>query len=248
MGGGGDDGASQRQAEIERQKQAARSSINAMFGVDPSRPELKAPGLRENSLIRKQLFEPQDAAAMARYQAGMTEAEKNRIARDELYDKVRGDAFTAGRRQLDEGAQDAARKLKFALFSSGLNGSSVDVDENALLKRTTDKGMLDLGARADAAEADLRGNDEQTRLGLLQSVDAGMDQGSALSSALNQLRINSDKASAAAQGTSIGDLFGNAGLLYQRQQQQLGRQQARNDYSRSTGGGSYQGSISTTGG
>jgi hypothetical protein len=122
------------------------------------------------------------------------------------------------------------------------------VDENALLKRTLDRGLLDLGGRADAAQADLKGSDEQTRLGLLQAIDAGTDQGSALSSALNQMRVNADKAAAAAQGTNIGDLFGNAGLLYDRRLREVGKTAAARDYGGATrGGGSYTGTVSATG-
>ena len=117
---------------------------------------------------------------------------------------------------MDEKSTSAARDLKFALFAQGLNGGSVDLDQNATLGRTYDQGVLDLGAKADAAKTDLRSSDEQTRLGLLQSIDAGKDQNSALSSAIGQLRVNSDRAAANAQGTSLGDLFADAGLLYSK--------------------------------
>ncbi len=180
------------------------------------------------------------------------EAEKNKAAREALYTSIRDNAFTAGKRGLDENQERVARENRFALFAQGLNGGSVDIDENALLKRTYDRGVLDLGAKADAAKADIMGSDEQTRLGLLQSIDAGMDQGSALSSALSQMKVNSDRAAAAAQGTTLGDLFADAGLLYTKTQAARGRQAANDwwntNYSRPRSSSGAGGIISATGG
>lgn len=271
-GGGGDGGASARQAEAERKKQAARNSLNSMFGVAPDAQALAAAtappdpyavrsdmpffgagmdAARErNDWLAANPSQPVAVAPANPVASSLSaDAEANKAAREALYGKVRQDAFTAGRRGIDEGAADAARRLKFALFDSGLAGGSVAVDENALLKRTTDKGLIDLGARADASQAALRGSDEQTRLGLLQAIDAGTDQGSALSSALTQMRVNADKAAADAQGTSVGDLFGNAGLLYDRRLRELGRTNAVRDYGNaSRAPGAYLGTVSSTGG
>lgn len=246
MGGGGDGGYEKKQAEIEAKKQEARDALNLMFGVAPTGG--KAPtksdftttipgtsGLQTGSPNLQYDFSGSTGpttkfdragydAAMAEFRGKAADATKNKAARDALYDKARTDAFTAGSRGLGEKRDAAQRNLKFALFAQGLNGGSVDVDENALLNRTNSQGILDLGAKADAVRTDLQGNDEQTRLGLLQSIDAGMDQNSALSSALNQLKINSDRAASTAQGTNLGDLFADAGLLYTKSEAARGRQ------------------------
>lgn len=194
-GGGGDDYAAQA-AAAEAKKQQARDALNLQFGVAPT-----------------------GAADPA-----SAEAERNKAARDALYGTVRTNAFDAGKRRIDEQKTTAARDLKFALAAQGLRGGSEDVNQNALLGRTYDQGVLDLGAKADAARADLQASDENTRLGLLQSIDAGMDQGSALSSALAQLKNNNDSAAAAATGTNLGDLFGSAGLLYSKSNAARGKQ------------------------
>jgi hypothetical protein len=207
MGGGGSsDDYTAQQAQQEAKKAAARSALNAAFGVGT-----------DGALT-------DDAAA-------------NKAARDTLYSTVRDNAFAAGKRSLDERNVDAQRNNKFALYAQGLQGGSVDIDENALLNRTYQNGLLDLGGKADATKADLKGNDEQTRLQLLQSIDAGMDQNSALSSALGQLQVNGDKATAAAQGTSLGDLFADSGALYTKSQAARGKQYAvnNNPYSYFTG-------------
>jgi len=215
-GGGGDDPT----ATAPRQA-AARSSGGMMVSgggdetvADPGYNEWAIPGGGAT------LFDQAgyDAAIAERDRINNTKAE-----REKLYGTVRENAYTAGKRGLDENREKAARDLRFELFAKGLNGGSEDVNQNALLGRTYDQGVLDLSAKADAAATSLRSSDEQTRLNLLQGIDSGMDQASILSSAANQLANNSDKATAEAQGTSIGDLFANAGLLSAQSQYRQGK-------------------------
>lgn len=241
MGGGGGSDYEAIAASQEAKRQKARDALNQVFGVAPTggaptQAQFTSQGTsggvdpNGNPLgAYPTLDQPGYDAAVAEYQNSGVEAGKNKTARDALYQSIRDNAFGAGRMSLDDNFEKAARDNKFALFAQGLNGGSVDLDENALLKRTQDRGLLDIGAKADATKADIMGSDEQTRLGLLQSIDAGMDQGSALSSALGQLKVNSDRASADAQGTTIGDLFADSGLLYTKSQAARGRQ-AANDW------------------
>jgi hypothetical protein len=249
MGGGGGDDYSAKQAEIERGKQKARDALNLSFGIAPSggtapdraaftrtiytntpnpnqNPYDNGGTVQQTSTPSEQFDQAGYDAALASYNGQSAEAQKNKAARDALYGTVRQNAFDAGKRGLDESRTNAERDQKFALFAQGLNGGSVDIDQGATLGRTYDKGLLDLGAKADAARTGLESNDENTRLGLLQSIDAGMDQGSALSSALNQLKTNNDRASAEAQGTTLGDLFAGTGLLYTKSNLARGKQDA----------------------
>lgn len=247
MGGGDSSGDFQgQQAAVEAQKQAARDRLNALFGVAPSaqvtaptREQFTTPGsggryetVNQAEIGPTQLWVPDSAPGFD--QAGFDAAQQaydqqqgaagNAAARDQLYQTVRDDTFAVGKRKLDEDKTKAQRALKFELFAKGLNGGSEDVNQNAMLGRTYDQGILDLGGKADAAKAQFRGDDENTRLGLLQSIDAGTDEGSAISSAINSMRVNSDRAAAAAQGTTLGDLFANAGLLYSTSQAAKGKQ------------------------
>lgn len=250
MGGGGSDDFSAKQAEIERKKQRGRDALNVSFGVGPTSgaPDrddfMKVTNVAgstggitygengrpiDNTYVGEPVVTFDQEAydkALNEYNTGSGEAQKNKVARDALYDTVRTNAFDAGKRGFDEKKENAARDLKFALFAQGLNGGSVDVDQNATLGRTYNDGILNLGAKADSVRNDLNSSDEQTRLGLLQSIDAGMDQGSAVSSAINQLKVNSDRAAAGAQGTSLGDLFADAGLLYTKSNAARGAQDA----------------------
>ena len=191
--------------------------------------------------------------AKADAQAEKDKVEANKTARDTLYQTVRDNAFTAGKRRLDEDREDAARKLKFELFATGNAGGSQDIDQNARLGRTYSEGLMDLGAKADSAKADFRANDEKTRLQLLQSIDAGMDQGSALSSAASQMQIAADQAAASANGTALGDLFNTGSEFYNQSQYAKGREAGQewwNTYGsrggRGTGRSSATGATSKT--
>ena len=177
---------------------------------------------------------------------------KSGAARDTLYQTVRDNAFNAGKRGLDEANEKAGRSLKFELFAKGLNGGSEDINQNAERGRIYNNGLLDLSAKADGAKAAFKGNDESTRLQLLQSIDAGMDQGSAMTSAVQQLQNNGDKASAEAAGTNLGDLFAGSSLIYNRSQAAQGKQAGTewwNNYSPTGGRGSKSanGTISGVG-
>jgi hypothetical protein len=167
--------------------------------------------------------------------------------RDSLYQRVRDNAYTAGKRGLDEGAEDARRKLKFELFATGNAGGSEDINQNARLKRTYDQGVMDLGAKADAAKADFRSDDENTRLQLLQSIDAGMDQGSALSSATARMQNAADKAAAEAQGTALGNLFDTGSEYFNQNQYSKGRQAGQEWWNTYSGGRGRSSASSKTG-
>lgn len=272
MGGGGDGGYEKRQAEIERKKQQARDELNALFGVGSADPEaisaslgpapdkgkftsggtqyVVGPAEGGDYVSTPQTFDEAGYnSALNAYNAKVAKRKRdigqNANVRNELYQGVRENAFTAGRRGLDEKQQDAARKLKFELFATGQAGGSGDIDQNSRLNRTYSQGLIDLGSKADAARADFRGQDEQTRLALLQSIDAGMDQGSALSSATQRMQIAADKAAADANGTTLGDLFNTGSEFYNQNQYARGRQAAQDWWNTYSPSGRKPGAAAT---
>ena len=244
-GGGGDGGYGARQDADEARKAAARARINELFGISTPAPAAatSAQPIGPTTLLSRgfspemgdddRFFQPeapapqQPAGSDLVGPATPSAAETNRRGLEALYGKVRDDAFTAGTRALDEQRGDRQRNLRFELFARGLRGGSADIDQNARLDRAYTEGRARLGANADGLVSNLRANDEQTRLGLLQSIDSGMDQGSALSSALAQLRNNSDRATAEAQGQAFGDLLGTGADFYAGSQRARGQQRAQ---------------------
>lgn len=226
MGGGGDGGSSARQAETEAKKAAAREALNRQFGIFVA-PERSNFVRTVTTTDPEGLTNSQSVFDNAAYEAALADynaAKSKEGERDALYQTVRDDAYAAGKRGLDENRDEAARKTKFELFARGLAGGSEDINQNALLGRTYSQGLLDLGAKADAAKTQFKTDDEQTRLSLLQSIDAGMDQGSASTSAMNQMKNSAERAAATAQGTSLGNLFADSGLIYNQSQAAKGRQ------------------------
>lgn len=247
--GGGDNGYEAKQDAIENKKQLAREDLNYLFGIGDAPTRRKAAATIDAKPFMKQEYGSQisvtDADSDARlpaewrldeaaYKAAQDKAgdeavaaapNPNAGARDALYQGVRDSAFSAGKRRIEEDNSEAQRKLKFELFARGLNGGTADVDENAKLGRAYTQGIMDLGGKADAAKAGFRSDDEATRLQLLQSIDAGMDQGTALTSATNRMQVAADKASAESMGTTVGDLFSTGNMLYDQSQARLGRAQ-----------------------
>ena len=234
-GGGGDGGFGERQDRQDAEKARARQALNVLFGVAPAAGTVDRSkfvtttpgGMADDSGAA---LPPVESFDQAGYEAAIAEqakqaadAAKNKTDLEALFGSVRSSAYDAGKRRIDEQKGEAGRQLKFELFARGQNGGSVDIDQNALLGRTYSQGLTDLSGKADAAAADARGNNEATRLQLLQSIDSGMDQGSAISSALGQMRVNADKATSGAIGTSVGDLFSSVGLLYEKRQAAQGR-------------------------
>jgi hypothetical protein len=247
-GGGGDGGYGERQDKIDADKTAARASLNALFGISTPGSKTSAAGVDRAAFTRQgvpthtysegagDVYTPSSEFDQAGYDAAVssgnstlgTDATKNKADLESLYSTTRDNAFTAGKRRIDEQKSDAGRNLKFELFSRGQNGGSTDIDQNALLGRTYSQGITDLGARADSVATGLRSDNERARLGLLQSIDNGMDSSSAVSSALGQMKVASDQAAADATGTAIGDLFGGTGLIYQQARTSQGRLAAGN--------------------
>lgn len=273
MSGGGDGGFGARQDAQDAAKARARDQLNILFGVAPTSaytanvdrnafytPGAAMPVERGDGGVSWEAGDPifDQAgydAAVAAANASNGDAAKNKADLEALFGQVRTSAFDAGKRRLDESKGQAARDLKFELFARGLNGGSVDVDQNALLGRTYSQGIADLGGKADTLQSQFKGDNEAARLQLLQSIDSGMDAGSAVSSALGQMRVNADRAAADAIGTNVGDLFSTAGLIYNQNRVAQGRQNAGNWWAtqntsggnRSGGSGARTGTLSFAG-
>lgn len=247
MGGGNpsDGGAADRAAADRARKSRASADVNRLFGEDTGLGTA-APvrigtgtGWKPHGIETDEQFAQRSGAYDKDVAGASAEAATNKAAREKLYGDTRAASYDLNKTKLDQDREASSRELKFALARSGLFGGSTDVDQHALEQRAYDRGILDTGTMADTGVADLRSQDEQSRLGLLSQVNAGVDAGSALSSARDQLSINAQRADAAARGNTIANLFNNIGLLYDRQNQGAGVLDARRLYPYGGGGATF---------
>lgn len=235
--GKGDSGAEDRAAADAARKASATADINRLFGVDttkgvaPNRQDFVHTGASIGGTPVLQHFDqPGYDQALAAYNTRSGENDANAAARAKLYGDTRSASYDFNKNKLDTDRDTSERQLRFALARSGLFGGSTDVDQHALQQRAYDQGILDIGNQADAGVADLRSADENSRLGLISQVNAGVDAGSALSSGREQLSVNADRANAAARSAAINNLFQNIGLLTDNSARTAGVLNARNQY------------------
>lgn len=145
------------------------------------------------------------AARKAQAQQEELETRKNEVSaqvnalftparRNWLYDRVKSDVFNYGKNELDTSLTDARKQTGFNLVRSGLSGGSADIDAQGDLNRRYNQALGDLGVKSQKSYTDAKTADENTRLGLLQSIQAGVDGSSILAAAAGQQSANIDTA------------------------------------------------------
>jgi hypothetical protein len=177
------------------------------------------------------------------------EAQAALASRTQLYDTVRGDTRDFYAKQLAEDRAEAERQMRFQLARGGGYGGSQGIDLESEFARRNDRGLMEVANRADSAASGLRSSDEQARLGILAKVLGGMDQGSALSSSLNQMQSNAEMGRQNAMAGRMANVFDDLFGVARGGQQQAGAQQARDKYGSPTGNffpneSAYGGSVS----
>ena len=163
--------------------------------------------------------------AMQAYQRGAALRSRN-----QLYDTVGNDTFNYHAQRLNDSRDQAERSLRFQLARQGQFGGSLDVDQNSELAKGYNNGLMDARNLSDAARNDAMARDDQTRIDLINRVNAGMDEGSALASASSQMQSNINQARDQALSQSLGDAFGNVALLKKQWDYQQGMNEIRNQY------------------
>lgn len=105
---------------------------------------------------------------------------------------------------LDRQKVVADRNTRFAMARSGQTGGSVAVDANRDLGENYLRGVVEATRRGNAAAADLRGADEQSRANLLALAQSGVDATTAGARADGLLASNlaASRGSALANGMS----------------------------------------------
>lgn len=162
-------------------------------------------------------------AAMQAYQRGNAARSRN-----QLYDTVRNDTFNFHKQRLDDDRTQAERALRFQLARQGQFGGSLDLDQNSELSKGYNNGLLDVRNLSDAARNDALARDDQTRIDLINRVNAGMDEQSAIASANSQMQSNINQARDNALSQSLGNAFANVALLKNQYDFQQGMNDIRN--------------------
>jgi hypothetical protein len=217
--GGGDGGAGDVQARADAEiarKNTARAAVNKIFGYGTD-SSTSVPGF--------QRFNPNPSLGGFDPNSIPTDdgtAAANKAAREASYGKILTDTQNYFQQPLDEQTAAAQRQNKFSLLRRGLVDDSQTVEQNKLLERAKQTAMQNIETAGTNAANSARSADENSRLNILAQIDSGLDVGSATQTAEAELNQSGQNALATAKGTTLGDVFGNAGLLYSRDQYNSG--------------------------
>lgn len=126
---------------------------------------------------------------------------------------------------------EASRQTKFALAKSGLSGGSAAIDAGRRLTREGQEGAIGVERMARATEADLRSQDEASRLQLISLAQSGSEIGNAGQQAANMLRSNIDSAANKNLVDGLGNVFGGSADAYKRSQDAAARRKGLSEAS-----------------
>ncbi|MFC4727150.1 hypothetical protein [Coralloluteibacterium thermophilus] len=119
------------------------------------------------------------------------------------------------RTDLDRQKADADRESRFAMARSGLIGGSADIDLNRRVADNYTRGVLNAEQAAQRQVANLRSQDQQAKLNLLQMVQSGMDATTAARNASESLRVNLAGARADQNMGAVDNAFGQLSGVWQ---------------------------------
>lgn len=125
---------------------------------------------------------------------------------------------------------DTDRNLKFAMARNGQTGGSVSIDNARRVGEDYTRGVVEADRRAQSAVADLRSQDEQSRLGLIQMAQSGLDSTTASSRALSALQNNMQAGRSTATAQGMTDAFGSFANIYRRSQEDAARRRGEEQY------------------
>jgi hypothetical protein len=109
---------------------------------------------------------------------------------------------------------DASRNLKFELAGAGQTGGSVAVDQGRDLSRQMTEGTIAAESKVNEAEANLRGQDEQSRLSMIGLAQSGGDIGNPAAQTASMLRANLNRGNSTTG--QLGEIFGSTANTYKQ--------------------------------
>jgi hypothetical protein len=154
--------------------------------------------------------------ALAEWEAGKGESERNRAAREAMYREISDAVSQTATRDLDRQYTDISKKNLFGLARSGLLGGSVDAEAGGQISELYGEGKLRASQLGQQAGSDLRVTDERTRQNLIGLAQSGLDTGTAASLAAGQMGAAAEAARAQGNSASVGRLFDDMGQAYLR--------------------------------
>lgn len=113
----------------------------------------------------------------------------------------------------------ADRQLKFSMARNGLFGGSADADARRASGEEFQKGILTAENKTQGAVADLKGQDEEARMQLIQLVTNGLDATTGVQRAGSRMQSNLEGRQAQGYADGLGDIFGNTANTYKKQQE-----------------------------
>lgn len=233
-GGGGDGGAAERKAAEGARVAAAVKKINNVMGNANATPDAvdRADFTRKVETEESRESRRSGADWTPRYQEvfdndaynaavanAKQEAEASRAAygeRAKLYDTIKTDANQHALIDLNKERDITERNLSFDVARQGLSGGSHDIDTMRQVTDTYQQGVLKAAELASSIANNARAADDKTRTGLISSISAGLDQGSAQSQAYSDMRNNADRATADANSLSLAGFFDRLNNLNQQ--------------------------------
>ena len=213
------------------------------FGyVNPSFRRLKEMGFDPiNNPSPDAWFEQQIQALQSLMTNPVTEAQKNRQVREQLYNQTRQNILSYFQDALDKQRQEEEARLRVLLARRGLQGSSTGLGVKRKFLDEYNQRLNELTGRAEAMTNDLRTADEQARVDLISRIQAGMDKASALAAANQALANNANRVLSQAMATDLGDLFSSIDKLYGKAQEDKARRRGFKDAGGLKTPGAYSG-------
>lgn len=224
-GGGGDGGAAERKAAEEARVAAAVKKINNVMGYANATPEAVD---RDAFNIRNGIFSGAafDAVEQAAYDAAVAKAQQDAAAsksaksayseRAKLYDTIKTDANKRALIDLNKERDITQRNMGFDVARQGLSGGSHDVDTSRNITDTYQQGVMKAAEMAAATSNNARAADDKTRIGLINSIRAGLDEGNAQTQAYAEMRNNADRATENANALTLTGFFDRLNNLSQQ--------------------------------
>jgi hypothetical protein len=156
---------------------------------------------------RKAAEDARIAAAIQRINEAFGTSGNAAAGREATYSKIGEDTKANALIDLNKDRSITERDLGFMLARQGLSGGSRDVDVNRDVLDKFQQGVLKATNMGLSSANNARSADDQTRVKLIQSVQAGLDEGSAIQQAYEGMRNNSRAAQDDANTASLAGFF-----------------------------------------